>query len=90
MRKDVSRLAEQLSKESGISATCIYEWLMDLGRLKGSNPCKLTFSTLPGTVWHDAENYLRVFNPETGKPYDNMAADYWEDRILVRQEAWID
>ena len=90
IRKDVWHLAEKLHDESGISTDPIYSWLMDLGKLKGINPCRLSFRTANGTVYYDSENYLRIFNPVTNEPYDDGAADYWYNQIMEKQEAWMD
>ena len=92
IRKDVMKLAEKLHKESGINADHVYLWLMDLGRAKSMNPCRLSFTASAGAIVHDADNYMSSCAAMTRKqtPHDDAAADFWENAILARQEAWMD
>lgn len=93
IRKDVMKLANRLHETSGINADHIYMWLMDLGRAKSMNPRRLSFTTSAGAITHDADNYMSNCAAMTKRetPHDDAAAaDFWENAILARQEAWMD
>lgn len=92
IRKDVMHLADRLSAASRINPDNIYSWLMDLGRAKSMNPCRLDYIVSAGSIVYDADNYLTSRVPRDAKeaPHDAAAADFWENAILERQEAWMD
>lgn len=92
-RRDVMKLAERLSNDSGLKASVIYEWLMDVGKEKGMNPTGLDFGTRYHMVylmgehdWYRLEDYAA---PKKWKPQE-CDIDY-EQLILARQEQlWMD
>lgn len=92
IRKDVMHLADKLSTASRINPDNIYSWLMDLGRSKSINPCKLSFTASAGSIVYDENNYMSDCLQMTRKqtPHDAAAADFWENAILEKQEAWMD
>lgn len=99
-RKDVMKLAESLHEKTSLNTMGIYEWLMDVGREKGINPTKLVLISGDGIVFVENERdynclecmdriYRRGrFAPAFGG--SSAGSHYWENRILARQEAWMD
>lgn len=90
MRKDVKRLAEGLATVSKLDPDHVYSFLLDVGMMKGCNPCRLQFVAGPGLVFlageRDSTYIERYVAPEPWRPrFDGP--DY-EDLILARQEAW--
>ena len=106
MRRDVLALAKKLSAQSGMSDGNIYDWLMDVGRGKKINPCKLKYVADIGVVWVEGEhdtNRLEKYLPEQfiytregsvprdiGIVSDPAYTDFWENKILARQEKYMD
>ena len=91
IRQDVMRLAERLAAETGINQDHMYHWLMQVGRSKGINPKKLSYTTGRGIIYVTGErdvNRLERFQPRTNS-YTCDGPDY-EELILARQEAWTD
>lgn len=94
IRKDVYRLAATLAADSGMDADTIYDFLMACGKALGRNPSKLPWVAGHGLIFLEGKRddfYLEPFRPQDRRPTgDDDAARYWEDRILARQEAWMD
>ena len=92
IRRDVFKLAEKLRTETGFPVWQLYDWLMDVGRAKNTNPTRLNFITGHKIVFVRGDrdgccmeqyNAPHKWEPEyTGPDYENM--------ILARQEKWID
>lgn len=94
MRKDVLKLAIELSADSGINVDSVYNWLMDIGREENVNPTKKSFSAYNGRII-DVEkpdmNSLEIYIPCNNIFSENYSsADYWENRILARQDEYFD
>ena len=100
VRGDVMKLAESLHKKTSLNAEHIYDWLMEVGKDKGINPTKLDLISGDGIVFVRNErdyNCLecadRIFRRgRFARAFggDSEGAYYWENRILARQEAWMD
>ena len=100
IRKDVMKLAESLHEKTSIDTDHIYYWLMEVGRSKGIHPKKLDLISGDGIVFVRNErdyNCLecadRIFRRgRFARAFcgSSEGADYWENRILARQEAWMD
>lgn len=92
-RPEVAHLSHELALESDLSVQAVYFWLMDVGRAMGMNPRRLAFRACPGKIVlaSDPDNY-RLEEVRQSRPAsrDDGAAAYWEDRILARQEAYMD
>lgn len=94
MRKDVLKLAEVLSADSGINVESVYDWLMAIGKEEKRNPVNKHFSACYGRII-DKENpdgnRLEIYTPHSNIFSGNSSsADYWENRILARQERYFD
>lgn len=94
MRKDVYNLATKLAAASELDTDSVYDFLMACGKDLGRNPTGLTWITGHKVVFLAGkrdEYCLESFRPANRRPaYDDEAASYWENRILARQEAWMD
>jgi hypothetical protein len=93
MRKDVLHLAEKLSAASGLNVNAIYYWLMDVGRAHSKNPRLLNFTAVRGLVYLNSDRYgtyCGKYERPNNTTTDYAAADYWEGKILARQEAYMD
>jgi hypothetical protein len=94
MRKDVYHLAEKLAAASEFNPDTVYDFLMACGKDMGCNPTKLAWVTGRKIIFlaGKRDDYcLETFRPEDHRPaYDDEQAEYWINRILARQEAWMD
>jgi len=91
IRRDVKRLADNLAGVSQINPDHVYSFLLDVGMMKGCNPCKLDFVAGRGVVFlageRDSTYIERYVAPEPWTPtFDGP--DY-EDLILARQERYL-
>jgi len=91
-RRDVAHIAHVLAYDSGLSVQAVYGWLMDVGHDKGTNPCRLEFHASAGRIVlaDDPDSYrLESYRPDQRPARDDGAADYWETRIMERQERYL-
>lgn len=93
IRKDVMRIAERYTEETKLSIESIYWWMMETARSLGKHPRYLEFVAGEGIIFVKGlrDSYcLEDMKRITSKPGmwigNGEEADYWEGRILERQE----
>lgn len=91
IRKDISHLASELAAKSGFSQGLVECYLFNVGKLTGKNPCRFKWDAVSGFVFMvgDPDNFCLGERPRPNI-FINEKADYWENRILAKQEAWMD
>ena len=89
-RKDISRIARKAQEESGIDFDHIYAFLFTVLKTGAMTLKEIdrTMRTAPGVVYINEENNLKNVRRGVYSGGDSRRADYWEDRILERQERW--
>lgn len=88
VRRDVYRLAEKLSGDTGFEAWELYRWLMKVGQAKGINPKRLEYTTGDKIIFVKGERdeycYEKYTAPLPRHP-EWRGPDY-HDLIMARQE----
>lgn len=94
IRKDVYALAGRLNSAAALGTDAIYSFLMQAGKALGKNPRLFNWIATPGRVYLESNPHgysLEKYQaPQPWQHVDEARADYWENRILERQEAWQD
>lgn len=88
-RVHVERFAEKVARVTGLDSESVYEWLMDVGRDKGRNPCKLQYCFEEGRVWVQGEKHLyrlERYQVPTREAVQMEEGPDYEGAILARQE----
>ena len=93
IRREVMKLAERYAEETSLPAEFIYWWMMQTARKIGKHPKYLEFVISEGIIFVKGFRdtyYLEDMKRITRKPSvligNEDEANYWEGRILERQE----
>lgn len=92
---DLSRAAREAAEKSGFDFDTVYNflWKVIIENHWSVNIIREKINAMPGKIFIDANNQLfkmpRSFAENVSR-WNDASADYWEGRILVRQEACYD
>ena len=91
-RKDLSRIAESAAEKSGFDFDIVYNFLWKV--IKENNltvkAIKGKIKATKGEIFISSANRLYMENQHHDNRWHTDEADYWEGRILARQEACYD
>lgn len=94
-RMDLSRAAREAAEKSGFDFDTVYNflWKVIIENHWSVNIIREKINTMPGKIFIDANNQLfkmpRSFAENVSR-WNDASADYWEGRILARQETCYD
>lgn len=93
-RMDLSRTAREAAEKSGFNFDMVYDflWKVITENHWSVKIIREKINAMPGKIFIDANNQLFKMprSAENVSRWNDASADYWEGRILARQEACYD
>lgn len=88
MRKDIINIVNELAAHGTLDFNCIecYQIILDFCKASGTKPNNNKYNVLNGMLQINGANVRRVDRLPKKVQFDEIA-DYYENKILARQEA---